>query len=129
MSDRWRLERSTDAPDAAREPMARSAFARARMNCGVCPGSMAMSASAKAMIGADAAATPARTAPPLPWFSESRSIRTWGNAENRAPARAVVSSTLPSSTTTNSVVSGTTAPAAMAVRRRATPSSSRDPSL
>ena len=51
MSERRRLGRLTDAPDAEREPMAMLEPRRARMNWGVWAGSIAMSASAKAMIG------------------------------------------------------------------------------
>ena len=52
-----------------------------------------MSASAYAMVRPSATSTPARTAPPLPWFCASRSTRT-----PAASATAAVSSRLPSST-------------------------------
>ena len=51
MTERLMLGRSTEAPLAAREPMARSLRSRAATNCGVWVGSIAMSASAKAIEG------------------------------------------------------------------------------
>ena len=130
MSDRRRLERFTDAPDAAREPMARSASARARMNCGVCAG---VDGHVRVGEGDDRRGRRRHAGPHgaalAAVLGEPEQPAHGGTAEKRAPARAVVSSVLPSSTTMNSVVSGSMAPAAMATRRRATPSSSRGPSL
>ncbi len=56
------------------------------VNWGVCAGSIAMSASANAMSGPRAAATPARTAPPFPRFCVSRTCWTWGKRAKRARA-------------------------------------------
>ena len=130
MTDRRRLGRSTAAPTAAREPMARSARASARTNSGVWEGSIAMSASAKAMSGAEAALTPRRARPhPFLCFRPVERSAGAGIGPKRASAQAAVSSVLPSSTTTNSVVSGSMPPEVTAARRRVTPSPKRRASL
>ena len=76
-----------------------------------------------------AAATPARTAAPLPRLKGRRSTRWWGRAASSLPATAAVPSVLPSSTTTTSVRSRSMAPADTAASNRRIPSSRRWASL
>ena len=126
-----RTTRVPSARDSAwvREPTATSDCPSAATSWGIWSGSMAMSASMKAVSGARASRTPARTAAPLPAFSARRVTVTWGRVRSRSAARAAVSSPLPSSTTTTSVVAGSTAPAAMARVNRPMPSARRPDSL